>query len=232
MRHAVAGTQLANLVSSCAPNHGPFGRRWYGTQGGGWGRDAGTLVFAQDSAHGNGRVTVTAHPAVGKPSSRRHQAGNGADGGAGSSGTSWEEWRVLRFNDVTRQTVMRVTVAAPEPPRSHRADGGGSSSSSPRQHNVVAQPDCLAQEYLKTTAAVAAALLGLQGLLPGSSSSGSSSDSSSSSGSHGEQAGGGQRTLRALCIGVGGGSLPLFLAHHFPSMGERMVSQPLLFSHC
>ena len=24
--------------------------------------------------------------------------------------------------------------------------------------------------------------------------------------------------LRALCIGVGGGSLPLFLAHHFPGL--------------
>ena len=179
--------------------------RWWGNQDGGWGRDAGVTVFAADSGCGNGRVEVTAHPA--SPLKKRSSSSSsGTAGGSGSSFApppgSWEEWRVLRFNGVTRQTVMRV----------HVAPGGDGSNG--RQQLVLTQPDCLAQEYLKTTAAVAAALLALQHLLPRSSSG------SSSNGSGGAGAGAvGGRRPRTLCIGVGGGSLPLFLAHHFPCMG-------------
>ena len=32
----------------------------YGTQGGGWGRDAGTVAFHRQSEHGNGQVCCTA----------------------------------------------------------------------------------------------------------------------------------------------------------------------------
>ncbi|KAL4420428.1 hypothetical protein ABPG75_010084 [Micractinium tetrahymenae] len=203
------------------PGHWNFSPEWYGTQGGGWGRDAGLVVFSQDSCCGNGRVTVTAHPAVGQPSSSSPHRGISAGGDSGSGGNTREEWRVLRFNDVTRQTVMRVTVvAAPGPgssDKSSSSSGSGSASTQPQekqqqfQPTVTAQPDCLVQEYLKTTAAVVAALLGLQRLVPASGSGSSSKDSQ-------EGADGQQRMLRVLCIGVGGGSLPLFLAHHFPAM--------------
>jgi hypothetical protein len=101
---------------------------------------------------------------------------------------------VLRFNGVTRQSVARVWV--------HPAEGGGSSSNRSAP-SVIVQPECLAQEYLKTLAAVIAALLGLQGLLSAQQASNNS-----------------PARLKVLCIGLGGGSLPLFLAHHFPNMGE------------
>ena len=111
---------------------------------------------------------------------------------------------MLRFNDVTRQTVVRVTLTP---------EGGSSGGGSPAVQ-VAAQPDCLAQEYLKTGASVAAALLGLQRLVP----AGGGPDAQQQQ----------QRRLRALCIGVGGGSLPLFLAHHFPGMGELAPACGLL----
>ena len=178
--------------------------RWYGTQGGGWGRDEGATVFSADSTCGNGRVSVTAHPATGRPSNSPRRGGGGGTSGGGSA-DSWEEWRVLRFNDVTRQTVMRCTVTA--------APSGGSGQAP----SVVAQPDCLAQEYLKTTAAVAAALLGLQRMLPAPGQG--PEEAAQRQGQRQGQRG----RLRALVIGVGGGSLPLFLAHHFPSMGAAPV---------
>ena len=190
---------------------------WYGTQGGGWGCDAGTTVYAADSGCGNGRVTVTAHPADSLPSNPTPPAHAGSSSSSGAGG-GWEEWRVLRFNDVTRQTVMRVHVLPP-------AHAGGSSSSR-AGHRVVAQPDCLAQPYLKTVAAAAAALLGLQRLLANSADQHqhhhqhhqhhqAQHQQHHQQHHHQHQ----QRRLRVLCIGVGGGSLPLFLAHHFPGMG-------------
>ena len=60
---------------------------------------------------------------------------------------------------------------------------------------MIAQPDGLAAEYLKSMGSVIAALLGLQGLYRSNKNA---------------------DALRVLCIGVGGGTLPLFLAHHFP----------------
>ena len=63
----------------------------YGTQGGGWGRDAGIVVFDERSSF-NGHVSVTQHP-VGD--------------GRGSS-----VWRVLRFGAETRQSVALVGVDA------------------------------------------------------------------------------------------------------------------------
>ena len=56
---------------------------WWGSQGGGWGRDPGDVVFERKSASGNGVVMVTAHPAAPLPG----EVGEG------------DEWRVLRFND-------------------------------------------------------------------------------------------------------------------------------------
>ena len=117
----------------------------YGTQGGGWGRDAGTVVFEERSSF-NGRVSVT-----------QHAAGKG------------RVWRVLRFGADTRQSVALCAPAGDE---------------------VVAQPEVLAQKYLK---AIAGQTLGLLASASG------------------------DEPRRVLCLGGGGGSLPLFLAKFLPS---------------
>ena len=92
---------------------------WYGTQSGGWGRTSGETVFTRSSPL-SGEVTVTAHEA--SPLGNERNA----------------EWRVLRFNEKTRQSVVRI------------ADG-------------KADPGCLATEYLKTVVAVIAAVWGARG---------------------------------------------------------------------
>ena len=133
---------------------------------------------------------------------------------------------MLRFNDVTRQTVMRCTVT-PGGGGSGSGSSSGSGSGS-KALQIAAQPDCLAQEYLKTTASVAAALLGLQRLLPvqgqraGERSQGAAQKQQQQQQQQPSPPQGEQR-LRVLCIGVGGGSLPLFLAHHFPRMGALLL---------
>ncbi len=91
-------------------------RRRYGTQGGGWGVDAGAVVFDARSRH-NGRVSVTAHAAAAAPGA---------------------QWRVLRFNADTRQSVA---LCAPQP-------GGG----------VAARPEVLGMEYIRVIAAQALGL--------------------------------------------------------------------------
>jgi hypothetical protein len=168
--------ELAELFGATGgdPGHWNLSPEWWGNQGGGWGKDAGVTVYESHSELGNGRITVTAHSAT-------PQSSPGADESA------WEEWRVLRFNSVTRQSVARVRVQP----------------TAARGSTVIVLPDCLAQDYLKSTAAVTAALLGLLSLHPCAAA-----------------ASGAAMCLRVLCIGVGGGSLPLFLAHHFPGAGE------------
>ena len=103
---------------------------WMGSQGGGWGRDAGAPVFSAQSQHGNGVVSVTAHAAS------RQDPPPGAALGA------WQEWRTLRFNEATRQSVAKVWV--------HEGRWQGSGGS------VRAQPECLAMEYLKSMASAGA----------------------------------------------------------------------------
>jgi hypothetical protein len=40
-----------------------YSPEWWGTQAGGWGRNAGETIFEAPSAMGNGVVSVTSHPA-------------------------------------------------------------------------------------------------------------------------------------------------------------------------
>ncbi len=131
---------------------------WFGTQGGGWGRNEGQVVFEEVSC--SGRVTVTAHPASPLP-------GEGVAEGE-------VEWRVLRFNDKTRQSVARIVKG--------KVDAG-----------------CLATEYLKTVAAVFAAVLGSRSQAPPDG------------------------VMPTLCIGVGGGSMVLFLNKYFPELCVQSV---------
>lgn len=110
------------------PGAWEFSPEWMGSQGGGWGRDEGTTIFSQLSHCGNGLVTVTSHaashmdpPPPGSLLSKR-------EGGV------LQDWRTLRFNGVTRQSVAKVW---------RPADGGS---------DTLAQADCLGMEYLKTMA--------------------------------------------------------------------------------
>lgn len=107
-----------------------------------------------------------------------------------------QEWRVLRFNDITRQSVSRVVIVD---------DAAVTGELQQQQQwwrethqNVAAVPHCIAQEYLKTQVSLFAALIGLQGLvgLTGASTRRVS-------------------MLRVLLIGVGGGTMPLFLSNIF-----------------
>ena len=107
-------------------------QEWMGTQGGGWGHNEGITVFEGVSQHGNGVVSVTAHPAA----TLRRDSGIST---VAEASASPEEWRVLRFNGTTRQSVARVTLSA---------DG-----------HIAAQPDCLAFEYMKSLAASGAGRL-------------------------------------------------------------------------
>ncbi|DBA78741.1 TPA: hypothetical protein ACH3X1_008650 [Trebouxia sp. C0004] len=185
------------------PGHWKYSPEWWGTHAGGWGHDSGTTVFAQSSHCGNGEVTVTAHFA--SPLSSLDSA-------------EQQQWRVLRFND-TRQSVSRVAMQ-------HNS------------HTLHATADCLAFEYLKTMASAGAAVIGLTGKLDACLSGLPSLATTSTAtlrvqsdpleqrldtGRGVPQGLGASDThhhtsCRALCIGLGGGSLPHFLSHHFPGL--------------
>jgi len=120
---------------------------WWGTQGGGWGRDGGAEVYRGESAVGNGSVGVTSHSCAGE--------------GGEEAGFAW---RVLRFNGTTRQSVVCVGRETGD------ADAG-----------------TVAFEYVK-------------GMLAGGLAMG-------------EAAGVGRGPARVLCLGLGGGTLPMFFAH-------------------
>ena len=143
------------------PGHWNYSPEWFGTQNQGWGRSHGKICFQKESPI-NGLVQVTGHSAT------------SLEGGE-------EEWRVLRFNEKTRQSVTRLQL--------HHHGG----------HQVVA--NCLAAEYLKTVAALFAAMVGLDFKHADKSYDCIDKD---------------KTKFRVLCIGVGGGAFPLFLAHHFP----------------
>lgn len=139
------------------PGNWNLSPEWFGQQGGGWGRNSGDLVFECES-NLNGLVQVTSHPA--SPVGPEEYA----------------EWRVLRFNGVTRQSVTRL----------HNQRGGPEMDAT-----------CLAAEYLKTVASLFSAWMGIRQM-------------------DGDP-------LRMLAIGVGGGSMPMFLLHFFPSMSIDAV---------
>ena len=109
------------------PGAWEYSPEWMGSQGGSWGRDTGTTVFSELSHCGNGLVTVTSHAASHQEPASAELFQRSAGGGM------LQEWRVLRFNEVTRQSVARVWQPA---------DGG----------SAVAQAECLGMEYLKTMA--------------------------------------------------------------------------------
>ena len=121
-------------------------------QGGAYGRDAGEVVFERESACGNGRVTVTAHaasPVMGPTKPESWGSGPGAT-------SEQQQWRVLRFNDITRQSVARVALQRVE---------GGRGDALGEDWRLQAQPDCLAADYLKTVASAGVRVCGLASVL-------------------------------------------------------------------
>lgn len=97
------------------------------------------MVFERESSCGNGRVTVTAHAA-----SPAEDCGGSGPGRPGLGATSkQQQWRVLRFNAITRQSVARVALQRME---------GGAVEGPGEGWRLQAQPDCLAADYLKTVA--------------------------------------------------------------------------------
>ncbi|KAG6515451.1 uncharacterized protein LOC121970995 [Zingiber officinale] len=153
-----------------------------------WWGDGGHTVFRSASEHGNGVVSVVSHPSS-RPareqwpaierSMQRYQELLPNFENAGKLWILGYQWRVLHFNDHTRQSTAKVMAAYRE--------------SDPHSLLLMQQPHCLAVPYLKSV--VSAGLTTL-----------------ASSGYDIYGAVTGSKSTRVLCIGHGGGSLPLFLA--------------------
>uniref|UniRef100_A0A7I4B0K6 PABS domain-containing protein n=1 Tax=Physcomitrium patens TaxID=3218 RepID=A0A7I4B0K6_PHYPA len=165
-----------------------FSPEWWGTQGGSWGRNAGETVFESLSTMGNGVISVTAHPAstpipeewaVVEKELQERQASRGH----GQFKVLGYEWRVLRFNSITRQSVAKVMAVTNDQP--------------PTEVFLVQQPNCIAFEYVKSMLSVGLSTISLAGY-------------------NLDQVTHRTRNMRILCVGLGGGSLPLFLAHNLP----------------
>ncbi|KAI4371919.1 hypothetical protein MLD38_010214 [Melastoma candidum] len=108
------------------------------------------------------------------------------------------QWRVLRFNDNTRQSAVKLLAAYRE--------------SDPFAVSCMQQANCLAVPYLKSM--VSAGLITL-----------ASCKFDLQSVVHGKKA------MNVLCIGHGGGSLPLFLATKFLGAHVDIVEiDPLVIS--
>ncbi|XP_020692257.2 uncharacterized protein LOC110106647 [Dendrobium catenatum] len=168
--------------------HWFYSPEWWGDAGA-----EGHTVFRSISEHGNGIVSVTAYPSS-RPAKEEwpvvegwlreryakiHPELNNHDEFFRILGY---QWRVLRFNDDTRQSTVKIMAAYRE------AD--------PASLYVMQQPHCLAVPYLKSMVSCGLTTL-------------------SSSGFDICKTVKGNATMNVLCIGHGGGSLPLFLASKF-----------------
>jgi len=97
LRHSTSTSTSTSALSFLSRSRDPgdwdLSPEWYGSQGGGYGRDDGVVVYR------SGDVEVTSHAAS---SSTEEEAGEEAF-----------EWRVLRFAGATRQSVCRVSRRSP-----------------------------------------------------------------------------------------------------------------------
>ncbi|KAK7279179.1 hypothetical protein RJT34_24225 [Clitoria ternatea] len=156
-----------------------------------WGSDPGdgNTVLRSTSGKGNGIVSVVAHPSS-KPSrmhwsrterwlQQRCEDVHPGYGDAGKLKVLGYQWRVLRFNNVTRQSTAKVMATYRE--------------KEPGVVYLMQQPHCLAVPYVKSMVsagltAIASCNFDIISTLQG------------------------KKNMQILCIGHGGGSLPLFLA--------------------
>ncbi|CAN6240110.1 unnamed protein product, partial [Urochloa humidicola] len=175
-----------------------YHREWWGEEDGP-GEGAQT-VFRRHSECGNGIVSVTAYPAS-RPASehwpameRWLQERNARlypeSAGADQFKILGYQWRVMRFNDHTRQSTVKVMTC-------YRASGQ-------RSLFLMQQPHVLAVPYVKSMVSAGLTTLPCSSYdLP--------------------EAASGQDNMKILCIGHGGGNLPLFLASKFRGASIHIV---------
>ncbi|KAH6762564.1 S-adenosyl-L-methionine-dependent methyltransferases superfamily protein [Perilla frutescens var. hirtella] len=147
-------------------------------------------VFREVSRHGNGVVSVLAHPCSkpdrfdwGRTEKWLEQRCDRIIPGSKNGGkfkVSGYEWRTLHFNDFTRESTVKVLVAQREEEAASLC--------------VMQQPRCLAVPYVKSMVSAGLATI------------------ASSNYELMKNAILGKQNLNVLCIGHGGGSIPLFLA--------------------
>lgn len=166
-----------------------YSGEWWGSQDGGFGRDEGQTVFRKQSFKGNGLVSVTAHPAsiptiedwpgIEKQLQQKYKRLLGGLGACGRVRILGFQWRVLRFNSMTRESVAKVMSVYID--------------TDPSCLFLMQQPHCLAFPYVKSMVSI-----GLTAL--------------ASTNFDLKSAVSGKQKMRILCIGNGGGTIPLFLA--------------------
>ncbi|KAK9137983.1 hypothetical protein Sjap_008577 [Stephania japonica] len=175
-----------------------------------WGKDSGDgdTVLRSFSDKGNGSVSVLAYPSS-RPDSvqrevmekwlnRRYGELHPENDQSGNFDVLGYQWRVLRFNDFTRQTTVKIMAAQRK--------------SDPTSLCFMQQPHILAVPYIKSMISVGLATI-------------------ASSTCDFRKAVYGEKTLRVLCIGHGGGSLPLFLASKIQGAVVHVVEiDPLVIS--
>ncbi|XP_027364029.1 uncharacterized protein LOC113871253 [Abrus precatorius] len=180
-----------------------FSSEWWGSA-----PDDGNTVLRSTSGMGNGVVSVVAHPSS-RPSrmhwskmerwlQQRCEEVHSGYGDGGNLRILGYQWRVLRFNDVTRQSTAKVML-------SYRENKPGSVY-------ITQQPHCLAVPYVKSMISaglttVASCNFDITSALQG------------------------KKNMHILCIGHGGGSLPLFLASKIRGAVVHIVEiDPLVIS--
>ncbi|XXG76978.1 hypothetical protein AAC387_Pa08g1227 [Persea americana] len=179
-----------------------YSREWWGTE------SDGHTVFRSDSSKGNGVVTVVAYPCSRPdvaewPTMERWLQQRYAKIYPDSKHNEQfrilgYQWRVLRFNDTTRQSAVKIMATYKK--------------SDPGSVYLMQQPHCLAVPYLKSMF-----------------SSGLTTLASCNYDVKGAACG--EKTMHILCIGHGGGSLPLFLASNIQGAIVHVVEiDPVVIS--
>ncbi|XP_061355388.1 uncharacterized protein LOC133299911 [Gastrolobium bilobum] len=168
----------------------------------------GDTVLRSTSGKGNGVVSVVAHPSS-RPSrmhwstmerwlQQRCEEVHPGYGDGGNLRVLGYQWRVLRFNDVTRQSTAKVMAAYRE--------------NKPDCVYLMQQPHCLAVPYVKSMVSAGLATIASCNFDIISAVQG-------------------KKSMHILCIGHGGGSLPLFLASKIQGAIVHIVEiDPLVIS--
>ncbi|GLJ53861.1 hypothetical protein SUGI_1150150 [Cryptomeria japonica] len=166
-----------------------YSGEWWGSQDGGFGNDEGQTVFRKHSLKGNGLVSVTAHPAsfptteqwpvLEAKLQKKYERLPGVRETNDRVRILDYQWRVLRFNNKTRESVAKVVFIHTD--------------SQPNRVFLMQQPHCLAFPYVKSMISTGLTTLASTSFDLRHAISGS-------------------QKMRILCIGSGGGTIPLFLA--------------------
>lgn len=179
-----------------------YSREWWGTE------SDGHTVFRSVSDKGNGVVSVVAFPssrpdvaewpAMERWLQRRYAKIHPESEHNEQFRVLGYQWRLLRFNDDTRQSAVKIMAAYRE--------------SDPGSVHLMQVSHCLAVPYLKSMVSaglttIASCNYDLVGAVSG------------------------RKTMHVLCIGHGGGSLPLFLANHIQGAIVHVVEiDPVVIS--